>query len=107
MAKAKPKKQQLILSEKEDIEFKQLILLLVLVIWLAAEHLYFDWSWQAKFRVVRVIYFSFFCTIRIEVPDDPEGLNQYWSFMWKCVKVFFFDLLSMIVLVWIFGRSFL
>ncbi len=97
----------IILTEKEDIEFKQLVLLGVLVVWLLAEYLYFDWEWQAKFRVVRVIYWTFFCTIRIDVPDDPEGLDQYWSFIWKCIKVFFTDLLSMIFLVWAFGRSFL
>ena len=65
----------IILTEKEDLEFKQLVLIAVLVVWLAAEYLYFDWEWQAKFRVVRVIYWTFFCIIRIEVPDDPEGLN--------------------------------
>jgi hypothetical protein len=65
----------IILTEKEDLEFKQLVLIAVLVVWLAAEYLYFDWEWQAKFRVVRVIYWTFFCSIRIEVPDDPEGLN--------------------------------
>ena len=97
----------IILTEKEDIEFKQLVLLGVLVIWLLAEYLYFDWEWQAKFRVVRVIYWTFFCTIRIDVPDDPEGLDQYWSFIWKTIKVFFTDLVSMIFLVWAFGRSFL
>jgi len=65
----------IILSEKEDIEFKQLVLIGINIIWLLAEYLYFDWEWQAKFRVVRVIYWTFFCTIRIEVPDDPEGLD--------------------------------
>ena len=65
----------IILTEKEDLEFKQLVLIAVLVVWLAAEYLYFDWEWQAKFRVVRVIYWTFLCSIRIEVPDDPEGLN--------------------------------
>lgn len=104
MAKTK-KKLGIILSEKEDIEFRQLILLIVNALWLAAEYLYFDWEWQAKFRVVRVIYFTFFCTIRVEVPDDPEGHDQYWSFVWKCIKVFFCDFISMIVLVWTFGRT--
>jgi hypothetical protein len=46
-------------------------------------------------------------TIRIDVPDDPEGLDQYWRFIWKVIKVFVSDLLSMIFLVWTFGRSFL
>ena len=99
------KRLGIILSEREDIEFKQLVLLIVILLWFAGEYLYFDHEWQAKFRVVRVIYWTFFCTIRIEVPDDPEGLDQYWSFVWKCIKVLFTDFLSMIVLVWTFGRS--
>ena len=97
----------IILSEKEDIEFKQLVLLITYLVWFAAEYLYFDWDWQAKFRVVRIIYWTFACTIRIEIPDDPEGLDQYWSFFFKIIKVFFHDLASMIFIVWAFGRSFM
>ncbi len=69
------KKKAIILNEREDVEFKQLVLLIVLVVWLLAEHLYFDHDWQAKFRVVRGIYWTFFCVIRIDVPDDPEGAD--------------------------------
>lgn len=64
-----------ILSEREDIEFRQLTLLIILGMWIAAEHLYFDHDWQAKFRVIRCVYWTFFCTIRIELPDDPEGAD--------------------------------
>lgn len=100
----KKKRLGIILSEKEDIEFKQLVLLIVILLWLLGEHLYFE-HWQAKFRVVRVIYWTFFCTIRIDIPDDPEGHDQYWQFSWKCIKVLFTDFLSMIFLVWAFGRT--
>ena len=102
---AKSKKKCIILSEREDIEFKQLTLITVTALWLVAEYLYFDWSWQAKFRVVRFVYWTFFMTIRVEIPDDPEDQDQFWPFLCKCVRVFFCDLASMIALVWIFGRS--
>jgi len=95
----------IILNEKEDYEFKQLVLLAVLALWLAAEYLYMDWHMPIKFRIMRFIYWTFMGTVRIDVPDDPEGLDQYWSFIWKCIKVLFADFFCMIFVVWAFGRS--
>ena len=39
---SKKKKLGIILSEKEDIEFKQLVLLIVILLWFAGEYFYFD-----------------------------------------------------------------
>ena len=86
--------------------------------WLLLEFLYLEWhplpssvkfvnenDVNIKFRIIRVIYFGFLGTTRIDLLDHPETDDDFWPKLWKTVKVFFTDLVSMIFLVWAFGRS--
>ena len=95
----------LILSMREDAEFKQMILLLQNLIWFLLEYLFLEWDTPIKFRVIRVIYFAFLGTTRIDIFDNPETDDDFWPKLWKTVKVYFTDLFSMMVVVWMFGRS--
>ena len=97
----------LILSEKEDAEFKQMILLIQNIIWLLMEYLYLEWHTPIKFRIIRCIYFGFLGTTRIDILDRPETDDDFWPKLWKTVKVFFTDLVSMMFVLWAFGRSIL
>ena len=97
----------LILSEREDAEFKQMILLIVNLAWLLLEYTYLDWSTPIKFRIIRCIYFGFLGTTRIDLFDHPETDDFFWPKVWKTVKVWFADFISMMFLVWTFGRSIL
>ena len=96
-----------ILSEREDAEFKQIVLILVNIIWLILEYTYLDWNTPIKFRVIRVIYFSFVGITRIDMFDHPETDDFFWPKVWKTFKVWFADFISMIFLIWAFGRSYL
>lgn len=94
-----------ILSEKEDAEFKQMVLLAVNIIWLLLEHLYLDRNSPIKFSIIRVVYFGFLGITRIDLFDHPETDDNFWPKLWKMTKVFVADFLSMCFLIWAFGRS--
>jgi hypothetical protein len=94
-----------ILSEKENGEFKQMILLIQNLIWLFVEYFFLDWDSPIKLRVIRIIYFGFLGTCRIDIFDNPETDENFYPKLWKTVKVWFIDLLSMTLLVFAFGRS--
>jgi len=90
---------------KEDCEFKQMVLLIVNLVWLFLEYVFLDWSTPIKFRVIRVIYFMFVGTTRIDIFENPETDDNFWPKVWKTFKVWLTDLASMMFLVWVFGRS--
>lgn len=95
----------LILSEKEDGEFKQSILIIVNLVWLLLEHLYLDWSTPLKFRIVRCIYFGFLGITRIDLFDSSDIDENFWPKLCKMIKVLLIDFISMVFLIWAFGRS--
>ena len=95
----------IILSMKEDAEFKQMILLIQNLIWLVIEYLFLDWDSPIKFRVIRVLYFGFLGTSRIDIFDNPETDDNFYPKLWKTIKVYFTDFFCMVMLIWIFGRS--
>ena len=102
-----PRKIAMILSEREDCEFKQLILLIQNLVWLLLEYLYLEWETPTKFRIIRCIYFGFLGTTRIDLFDHPETDDFFWPKLWKTFKVWCTDFFSMCCLIWMFGRSFL
>jgi len=95
----------MILSPKEDGEFKQMILLIVNLIWLALEYLFLDWESPTKFRIIRLIFFVFTGITRIDIFDHPETDDDFWPKVWKTFKVWCADLVGMIFCIWAFGRS--
>ena len=95
----------MILSMKEDAEFKQMILLLQNLIWFIIEYFFMDWDSPIKFRIIRMIYFGFLGTTRIDIFDNPETDDHFWPKLWKTVRVWFTDLFTMICLICAFGRS--
>ena len=94
-----------ILSVKEDAEFKQMILLIQNLVWFLLEYLFLEWEAPIKFRIIRVIYFAFLGTTRIDIFDNPETDDNFYPNLWKTIKVWFTDLCTMTFLVWAFGRS--
>lgn len=94
-----------IMSEREDGDFKQMILLMVNLIWFALEYLFLDWETQTKFRVIRLIYFMFANIMRIDIFDHPDTDDYFWPKFWKTCKVWVTDVVSMMFCVWAFGRS--
>ena len=69
------------------------------------EYLYLEWHTPIKFRIIRCIYFGFLGTTRIDILDRPETDDDFWPKLWKTIKVFFTDLVSMMFVLWAFGRS--
>lgn len=94
-----------ILSLKEDSEFKQMILLIINLVWLLLEYVFLDWSTPIKFRIIRVIFFMFVGTTRIDIFDNPETDDNFWPKVWKTFKVWVTDVFSMMLLICAFGRS--
>ena len=95
----------MILSMKEDAEFKQMILLIQNIIWLGLEYFVLDWDSPIKFRVIRLLYFGFLGTTRIDIFDNPETDDNFYPKLWKTIKVWICDFFSMILLLWAFGAS--
>ena len=67
--------------------------------------MFLDWDTPIKFRVIRLIYFAFLGTTRIDIFDNPETDDDFWPKLWKTTKVWFTDFLTMIFLVYTFGMS--
>jgi len=95
----------LILSPKEDAEFKQMILLIVNLVWLILEFFVLDWDTPIKFRVIRLIFFMFCGVTRIDIFDHPETDDDFWPKVWKTFKVWCTDVASMCFVIWAFGIS--
>ena len=82
-----------------------MILLIVNLVWLFLEYVFLDWDTPIKFRVIRVIYWMFVGTTRIDIFDHPETDDDFWPKVWKTFKVWIVDVLSMMFVLWAFGRS--
>jgi len=94
-----------ILSEKEDAEFKQMILLIQNLIWFLLEYLFLDWETPIKFRVIRILYFFFLGTTRIDIFDNPDTDDNFYPKLWKTIRVWLADFGAMCFLIWAFGSS--
>ena len=94
-------------AEKEDAEFKQLILLFMNGLWLLLEYLWMDWTKPWKFRICRVVYFAFLSFTRIDLGENPDSSDDFYPMVWKTIKTFICDLFTMVLLVWAFGCSIL
>ncbi len=82
-----------------------MILLIVNLVWLLLEYVFLDWDTPIKFRVIRVIYWLFVGTTRIDIFDHPETDDDFWPKVWKTFKVWVCDVVSMCFILWAFGRS--
>ena len=101
------KKKNITFTEQEDTEFKQIVVIIQNLIWLGLEYLWLEWETPIKFRIIRVIFFMFLGIARIECVENPDTSLNFWPSLWKVIKVMTFDFLSLIFLIWAFGRSFL
>ena len=104
------------ISEKDEIYFRQGVLIVQNLIWLAMEYLLLEWETDLKFRLIRVIYFFFLGLGRLEFHVDPEEeiLDPYkhdgaiFSHNgWMTLYYFLHDFIAMLFLLWVFGRSLL
>ncbi len=95
----------IILSLREDAEFKQMILLIQNLVWLVLSYLVLDWTTPIKFRVIRLIYFAFLGTTRIDIFDNPETDDDFWPKVRKTTKVWLCDFITMVFLCYAFGIS--
>ena len=73
-----------------------------------------EWETPIKFAIIRAIYFFFLTIGRIEFTPDPEedllepGKDDGLIFTldaWMTLQYFCNDLLAMLFLIWVFGRS--
>ena len=53
-------------NEAHDIEFRQIVLIVTNVIWLALEWLYLDQNKHIQFSLLRAAYFFFIGVVRAE-----------------------------------------
>lgn len=65
----------MLINELENAEFRQIMLILTNVLWLALSNLYFDHSWAAKYSIIRMIYFFILSVCRTETTfiQNPAG----------------------------------
>mgnify|MGYP004005695497 CR=1 FL=1 len=102
------------ISERDEVYFKQGVLIAQNVIWLIMEYLFMEWETPIKFSIIRIIYFFFLTIGRIEYSNDPEdelmdpskgdGLIFTMN-AWMTLRYFINDFIAMNVLLWVFGRS--
>ena len=113
MAKKKVEKKVMI-SEKDEVYFKQGVLIAQNLIWLVLEYCFCEWETPIKFSIIRAIYFFFLSIGRVEYSEDPEedlmeptkGDGLIFTLnAWMTLKYFINDFVAMNVLLWIFGRS--
>ena len=101
----------LILTERDELEFRQLSLIATNIIWLALEYLWLETDSHIKFSIVRMLYFvmvgGFRAVSTYSRPgtdlDEKEVLISK-EFI-KTTKVWFVDVASWCLAIWLFGRS--
>ena len=110
----KKEDKKVIISEREECYFRQGVLVVMNLIWLAMEYAILDWDTPIKFSIIRVVYFFFLTVGRIEFSNDPEsdllepGKNDGFIFSynaWMTTQYFIADLIAMTFLVIVFGAS--
>ena len=104
--------KHIIYSDRDNIEFRQLMIVITNLIWLCLASFYFDTDAPIKFAIIRCIFFFFMGICRFEMSfekdtTDLNDLNDSFtsSMYWKGVTTWFCDFWSWVLLVWIFGIS--
>lgn len=112
----------MMISDSENAEFRQILLLCTNAVWLLLSVLWLDRSWPIKFSIIRMVYFFIFGICRTETsftPDPCDNIEKAaehyelplvgtFSYdQYKSTKVFFTDLATWCFVVWAFGLSFL
>lgn len=98
-------------NEKHDIEFRQILLLVSNVLWLALEWFFLDTSKTTQFSIIRAVFFFFVGIVRIDgvIQRDNVDLDKDDTLVsreaWKTAKVWFIDFFSWCFVIWMFGRS--
>ena len=87
------------------------MLIVTNLVWLALEYLWLDTSKHIQFSIIRLVYFGFLGTIRAEgtIQRDNTDFDTEEKLISneakKAIKIWFYDVLSWCLLIWIFGRS--
>lgn len=103
----------LVLTEKDEIEFRQIGLIVTNVLWVALEYLYLETDSHIKFSIVRLLYFLFVGGFRAHsaYTRSSTDLDEKEVFISKeaikTFKVWLVDVASWCLTIWIFGRSFM
>ena len=58
-----------------EAEFKQIVLIITNLVWLAIEWLWLDWNNSFTLSATRLIYFMFMAIIRVEVTYENDNTN--------------------------------
>ena len=107
------------ISERDEIYFRQGVCIVQNLIWLLMEYLFLEYKEDdsdLKFRLIRIIYFFFLSLGRLEFHVDPEDDILYpdkhdgviFSHNgWQTLRYFVQDFIAMYTLLWVFGRSIL
>ena len=94
-----------------DIEFRQIVLLVTNVLWLALEWGYLDTTKHIQFSIIRAAYFFFIGVVRAEgtIQKDNTDLDREEELVtkeaWKTFKVWLTDFASWCFVIWMYGRS--
>ena len=111
------REKKIMISERDEIYFRQGVCIVQNLIWLLMEYTFLDWEEDGsdlKFRLIRIIYYFFLSLGRLEFHVDPEDeiLDPYkhdgvfFSFnAWQTLRYFVNDFIAMNILLWVFGRS--
>jgi len=110
------REKKIMISEKDEIYFRQGVLIVQNLIWLAMEYLLLEWETDLKFRLIRIIFFFFLSLGRLEFYVDPEediidpdkhdgAIITHNGMM--TLYYFVNDFIAMVFVLWVFGRSFL
>ena len=106
--------KRIMISERDEIYFRQGVLIVQNLIWLAMEYLLLEWDTDLKFRLIRIIYYLFLSLGRLEFHTDPEEEivdpykhdGVFFSHNgWMTLQYFLLDFIAMLFMVWTFGRS--
>jgi hypothetical protein len=105
-------KKIILFTDRDNIEFRQLMLIVTNLLFILLSTFYFDTDSPIKYGIVRCIYFFFIGVVRYEFSFDEDKLDLsdltdrvFTKQTIKGIKVWFCDFWSWILMVWIFGVS--
>ena len=98
------------MTERDELEFRQLGLIVTNLIWLALEYLWLETDSPYKFRAYRLLYFVMAGGFRAySTYSRPMEFDEKETFVSKefikTTKVWFVDVASWCLVIWLFGRS--
>ena len=102
----------IIYSDRDNIEFRQLMIVITNLIWLCLATFYFDTDAPIKFAIIRCIYFFFIGICRFEMAFDRDSTDLsdlsdrlISKMACKGFSTWFMDFITWSLIVWIFGIS--